>query len=223
MSNLKKFLLSFGLIFCLFSFVPGVFAYEKSVKDLATKFNITAEKMDTILTEGKRKFVPIVSSDKDFYIGLLSNKKNLEYMKYYRNGHIMSKASSENIFKGKLSRMWNFAKPKTLAFIVKEDGKSVGFISIGPVDSPSSDPEMGMIVEKKFSGKGLGNFIVKKLVSVMQELKNLRIYKYKSLISTIKPDNAPSRKAVLKAGFTTSEKIVKTSFGYEKIYKYQFS
>lgn len=223
MFNLKKFLISFGLIFCLFSFASRVFAYEKSVKDLAAKFNITAEKMDTMLTDGKRKFVPIVSSDKNFYIGLLSNKKNSEYMKYYRNGHIMSKASSENIFKGKLSRMWNFAKPKTLAFIVKEDGKSVGFISVGPVDSLSSDPEMGMIVEKKSSGKGLGNFIVKKIVSVMQELKNLRIYKYKTLISTIKPDNLASRKAVLNAGFTTKERIVRTEFGKEKIYKYQFS
>ena len=207
----------------MFSFASRVFAYEKSVKDLAAKFNITAEKMDTMLTDGKRKFVPIVSSDKNFYIGLLSNKKNSEYMKYYRNGHIMSKASSENIFKGKLSRMWNFAKPKTLAFIVKEDGKSVGFISVGPVDSLSSDPEMGMIVEKKSSGKGLGNFIVKKIVSVMQELKNLRIYKYKTLISTIKPDNLASRKAVLNAGFTTKERIVRTEFGKEKIYKYQFS
>ena len=119
--------------------------------------------------------------------------------------------------------MWNFAKPKTLAFIVKEDGKSVGFISVGPVDSLSSDPEMGMIVEKKSSGKGLGNFIVKKIVSVMQELKNLRIYKYKTLISTIKPDNLASRKAVLNAGFTTKERIVRTEFGKEKIYKYQFS
>lgn len=223
MFNLKKFLFSFGLIFCLFSFVPGIFAYEKSVKDLAAKFNITAEKMDTILTEGKRKFVPIVSSDKDFYIGLLSNKKNSEYMKYYRNGHIMSKASSENIFKGKLSRMWDFAKPKTLAFIVKEDGKSVGFVAAGPVDGSSSDPEMGMIVEKKSSGKGLGSFIAKKLVSVMQELKNLKIYKYKALVSTIKPNNVASRKAVLNAGFTTKERIVKTEFGKEKIYKYKFS
>ena len=220
---MKKILFSFGLIFCLFSFASGIFAYEKSVEDLATKFNITAEKMDTMLTEGKRKFVPMVSSDKDFYIGLLSNKKNSEYMKFYRNGHIMSKASSENIFKGKLSRMWNFTKPKTLAFIVKEDGKSVGFVSIGPVDNPSSNPEMGMIVEKNSSGKGLGNFIVKKLVSVMQELKNLGIYKYKTLISTIKPDNVASRKAVLNAGFTTKERIVKTEFGYEKIYKYHFS
>lgn len=210
-------------MFCLFSFASRIFAYEKSIEDLSAKLNISAEKMGEILKDGNKKFVPMVSSDKDFYIDLLSNKKNSEYMKYYRNGRTMSKASSENIFEGKLSRMWNFAKPKTLAFIVKEDGKSVGFVAAGPVDSSSCDPEMGIIVEKKSSGKGLGNFIVKKMVSVMQELKNLGIYKYKVLISTIKPDNVASRKAVLKAGFTTNEHVTKTEFGYEKIYKYRFS
>lgn len=223
MFNLKKFLFSFGLIFCLFSFVPGIFAYEKSVEDLAAKFNITAERMDTILTDGKRKLVPIVSSDRDFYIGLFSNKENEEYMKHYGNGRIMSKKSSNNSFDRRISRMWNYSKPKSLSFIVKEDGKSVGFVAAGPVDNSSSNPELGMVVEKNSSGKGLGNFIVKKLVSVMQELKNLGIYKYKTLVSTSKPSNFASRKAVLKAGFTTSEEIIKTNFGYEKIYKYQFS
>lgn len=220
---MKKILFSFGLIFCLFSFASGIFAYEKSVEDLAAKFNITAEKMDTMLTEGKRKFVPMVSSDKDFYIKLFSDQKNSDHMKYYGNGKIMNKISSEKIFKRRISRMWDFDKPKSLAFIVKEDGKSVGFVAAGPVDSISSDPEMARVIDKKFAGKGLGTFTAKKLVSVMQELKNLGIYKYKNLISTSKPNNLASRNSVLKAGFTTKEKIVKTEFGYEKIYKYHFS
>lgn len=220
---MKKFLFSFALMFCLFSFASEIFAYEKSIEDLSAKLNISAEKMDEILKDGNKKFVPMVSSDKDFYINLFSSQENSDYMKYYGNGKIMNKNSSEKIFKRRVSRMWDFDKPRSLAFIVKEDGKSVGFVAAGPVDSSSCDPEMGIIVEKRSSGKGLGNFIVKKMVSVMQELKNLGIYKYKVLISTIKPDNVASRKAVLKAGFTTNEHVTKTEFGYEKIYKYRFS
>lgn len=220
---MKKFVFSFGLILCLFSFASGIFAYEKSVEDLATKFNITAEKMDTMLTEGKRKFVPMVSSDKDFYVKLFSDQKNSDHMKYYGNGKIMNKISSEKVFKGRISRMWDFDKPKSLAFIVKENGKSVGFVAAGPVDDPSSDPEMARVIDKKFAGKGLGTFTAKKLVSVMQELKNLGIYKYKNLISTSKPNNLASRNSVLKAGFTTNEQVTKTEFGYEKVYKYHFS
>lgn len=222
MFNLKR-LFAFGLLFCLVSFASVVFAYEKSVEDLAAKFNISAEKMDTILTDGNKKLVPMVSSDKDFYINLFSNQENSDYMKYYGNGKIMSQNSSGKEFKGRISRMWDFDKPKSLAFVVKKDGESVGFVAAGPVDDLSSDPELGITVEKKSSGKGIGNFTVKKLVMVMQELKNLGIYHYKSLISTSKPANLASRKAVLKAGFTTDEQITETEFGCEKIYKYNFS
>lgn len=62
-------------MFCLFSFASRIFAYEKSIEDLSAKLNISAEKMDEILKDGNKKFVPMVSSDKDFYIDLLSNKK----------------------------------------------------------------------------------------------------------------------------------------------------
>ena len=97
MFNLKKFIFSFALMFCLFSFAPGIFAYEKSIEDLAAKFNISAEKMDTILADGNKKLVPMVSSDKDFYISLFSEKENSSHMKYYGNGKIMSKNSSEKV------------------------------------------------------------------------------------------------------------------------------
>ncbi len=223
MFNLKKFIFSFALIFCLFSFAPGIFAYEKSIEDLAAKFNISAEKMDTILADGNKKLVPMISSDKDFYISLFSEKENSGHMKYYGNGKIMSKNSSERVFKRRIARMWNGNKPQSLAFIVKEDGKSVGFVAAGPVDNPSCNPEIARVIDKKFAGIGLGTFAAKKLVSVMQELKNLGIYKYEYLVSTSKPNNLASRNSILKAGFTTKESIVKTEFGNEKIYKYHFS
>lgn len=223
MFYLKKFVFSFGLIFCLFSFASGIFAYEKSVEDLAAKFNISAEKLDTMLTDGNKKLVPMVSDDKNFYISLFSNKENSGHMKYYGNGKILSTNSSEKVFKGRISRMWNFSKPKSLSFIVKQDGKSVGFVAAGPVDNTLCSPEIARVIDKKCAGKGLGTFTAKKLVSVMQELKNLGIYNYKTLISTSKPDNLASRNSILKAGFTTNESLIKTSFGIEKVYKYHFS
>ena len=102
------------------------------------------------------------------------------------------------------------------------ENKPAGFVGVGPLNGTDSQPEIGRVIDKKVSGKGLGTFSAHTIVRLLQYLKNAGIYNYTCLISTSKPENLASRKSIMKAGFVTDEKIVENNFGHEKIYKYEF-
>lgn len=164
----------------------------------------------------------MTSKYEDFYVDLHSNSENADYMKYYCNGHLSTKEGAKKSFNGRLSRMWDPDVPNSMAFVLLKEGEPTGFIGVGPLKCSKAKPEIGFVIDKKFAGKGLETFCAKTVVSLLQKLKTSGLYKYNQLISTSKPDNLASRNSVLKAGFVTDEKLVKTSFGYEKIYKYEF-
>ncbi len=199
-------------------------APPESTCKLATKLKMESEHLHSLLVskDEKKELVPMTSKYRDFYTNLYSNPENAEHMKYYGHGSLSTENGAKKAFKGRLSRMWDSDTPCSLAFILLSEGEPAGFIGVGPLKSCGTQPEIGRVIDKKFAGKGLGTFCAQTVVSLLQDLKTSGIYNYSRLISTSKPENLASRNSVMKAGFTTDEKIITTPFGPEKMYKYEF-
>ncbi len=223
MSNKFKSMVSI-ILSSLFFCVSVCATTPESTCKLASKLKMESEELHSLLVseDEKKELVPMTSKYKDFYVDLYSNPENADHMKYYCNGRLSTEKRAKKSFDGRLSRMWDHDVPASMAFVLLSEGKPAGFIGVGPLKCSKSQPEIGRVIDKKFAGKGLGTFCAKTIVALLQKLKTDGLYKYNQLISTSKPDNFASRNSVLKAGFVTDEKLVKTSFGYEKIYKYKF-
>lgn len=87
------------------------------MEELAQKFEVNFSELYSLLEseDGDQK---LNSSDLDFYANLYSNPYNAEYMKFYGLGKLASKSQVELLFKGRLQRMWNYDKVRSLAFIL---------------------------------------------------------------------------------------------------------
>lgn len=197
---------------------------SEDICKLAEKLKIESEQLQSLLTsdDGKKGLVPLTEDYENFYLELFSNEDNAEHMKYYGNGNLSTKERAQKIFEWRISRIWDSEIPSSLSFIIMNENKPAGFVGVGPLNSKDSQPEIGRVIDKKVSGKGLGTFSAQTIVRLLQYLKNAGIYNYTCLISTSKPENLASRKSIMKAGFVTDEKIVENNFGHEKIYKYEF-
>jgi len=221
-----KLLFSLTLVFAFSS--AHIFAtIPESTVNLAQKYGINSEELHSKLksSEPDRELELIPMTDtkehSDFYVNLYSDSKNVEHMKYYGTGKLVSSKSAESVFNGRISRMWNQKLPISLAFILKYNGNLAGFIGAGPLTS--SNPEIGRVIDKNYAGKGLGTFCAKTVALLLQYLKDQGFYKYTSLVSTSKVDNIASQKSVIKAGFVENPQLVKTEYGTEKKLEYKFS
>lgn len=219
--KLKLVILFFSsLIFC----ANVLAASSEDICKLSEKLKISSEQLKSILIsdDGKSELIPLNKENKDFYVNLFSNKENAEHMKYYGTGNLSSEEKAEKIFEWRLSRIWDQEVPASLSFIILNENKPAGFVGLGPLIGENFQPEIGRVIDKKFSGKGLGTFCAQKSVQLLQYLKDSGVYRYSCLISTSKPENLASRKSIMKAGFVTDEKIIENNYGIEKIYKYEF-
>lgn len=221
----KKLKLFFTSLLVLPLLFVNIFAIiPPEVINLAKKLNINPEELHLLLKseDDTKELLPMDTQHKEFYLNLYTDQSNAEHMKYYGHGKILTKEKATEIFNRRLTRMWNQKMPGSLAFVILNEGKLAGFIGVGPIDSQTHSPEIGRVIEKNYAGKGLGTFSAKTVAIVLQYLKNLGKYNYTRLISTSKPENEASRKSVMRAGFITDDKIVKTTYGPEKVYIYEF-
>ncbi len=88
-----------------------------------------------------------------------------EYMCFYGTGKLKTEEEIEEIFKGRLAGIWESDLPVSLTLVVLKNEQLIGFISVGPLNS---EPEIARIIDKKFSGGGLGTFCAKTVISLLQ-------------------------------------------------------
>ncbi len=213
-------LLLVALLFCV---NLSAISSENTCK-LAEKLKLEPEQLQSLLVseDGEKELAPLTEDYKDFYVNLFSNEDNAEHMKYYGCGNLSTKERAQKIFEWRLSRIWDYEIPASLSFIILSESRPAGFVGVGPLNSENAQPEIGRVIDKKVSGKGLGTFSAQTVVQLLQYLKTEGIYTYNCLISTSKPENLASRKSIMKAGFVTDEKIIENDFGHEKVYRYEF-
>lgn len=212
------------LLGALLSFVNLSALSSEGTCKLAEKLKLEPEQLQSLLVseDGEKELVPLTEDYEDFYVELFSNEDNAEHMKYYGCGNLSTKERVQKIFKWRLSRIWDYETPASLSFIILSENQPAGFVGVGPLNGTDAQPEIGRVIDKRVSGKGLGTFCAKTVVQLLQHLKNKGVYTYDFLISTSKPENLASRKSIMKAGFVTDEKIIENGFGHEKVYKYEF-
>lgn len=95
-------------------------------------------------------------------------------------------------------------KEKHCIFCAKEDENIVAYISLG------KDGEIGFLaVTKKFQGKGIANYLLKKVISFAKEKKMKRLY------LDVKEENTAAIKLYLKNDFVIVKKYKKKVDGKE--------
>lgn len=150
---------------------------------------------------------------------IFANTENSDYMKYYLDGKIVS----EDVIGSRVrhsERRMNEDIPKSFTFIITCGDEFLGRLAVGPLMSRT--PEIGYVIKKEYSGKGITKAAVRCLLDLLGYIKDREDYKIERIRATAKVDNIASNSILLGLGFEKSEELVDDGYGKENEYFYYF-
>lgn len=136
------------------------------------------------------------SKDFALHCVLVSNEKVMKMV----SGKVMNPGETKDKF-GKILQA-NCIHPDLGYFKItnSQTGNFIGVAKIELREKTSNEAELGYLILPEFWGKGIASKVVKRLMDLAREEKQL-----KSLYAIIDPDNIPSRKILENNGFISKE------------------
>lgn len=202
---------------------------EKAIVDLAGRLCLPVDDVGKILhINGDLRLVPLVALDehKNCLIDIFS-KSDKEYMKYYRDGQLMSPEQvEERYYRRVLHNFWEKPEVSSITFIIDYNNKSVGRIGVGPIKNMrGQDCEIGYAIKQECCGKNLTTTSVKAVLNLLQYMieNKPEEYNFNRLRATAREDNIASNRILEKLNFRRSPEPVECVFGERLEYFYYFA